>query len=93
MSAAVAEKKNIIWTGNLALDNELSLMSCKELGYLGKYLRFVRELGKKFDDGYSWADMLLTPEEEAQVERGRKEFENGEYLTLEEFRNSQKCGQ
>ena len=37
---------------------------------------------KKYDD---WADAPLTPEEEEQVEQGRKDFENGEYLTLDEF--------
>ena len=27
----------------------------------------VREISVKFDDGYSWADMPLTPEEELAV--------------------------
>lgn len=92
MTTAVVVER-MIWTGNLALDAELSLLGEDELGYLGEYLRFVRGLGKKFDDGCSWADLPLTPEEEAQLEQWRKDFEKGEYLTLDEFRESRKCGQ
>ena len=58
---------SMVKTGNNILDAELSLMSDEELGCLGKYLRFVREISVKFDDGYSWADMPLTPEEELAV--------------------------
>ncbi|MBQ6982453.1 MAG: hypothetical protein IJQ15_08520 [Synergistaceae bacterium] len=32
-----------------------------------------------------WADAPLTPEEEAQLEEGRRDFARGEYLTLDEF--------
>lgn len=45
MTTAVAEERRI-WTGNLALDAELSLLGDEELVYLGEYLRITRELGR-----------------------------------------------
>ena len=85
MSIAVVEEKSVITTEHPILDAELSLMTFVELDYLGKYLRLMRELGKKFDDGYSWADAPLTPEEEEALRQGREDVKNGDYLTLEEF--------
>lgn len=37
------------------------------------------------DDDGSWADLPLTPEEEAQIAESMEDFKNGRYLTLEEF--------
>ena len=85
MSIVVVEEKSVITTGHPILDAELSLMTFVELDYLGKYLRIMRELGKNFDDGYSWADAPLTPEEEEALRQVRKDAKNGDYLTLEEF--------
>ena len=84
MSIAAVEEKHFITTRHPILDAELSLMTFVELDYLGKYLRLMRELEKNFDDGFSWADSSLTPEEEA-LRQGRKDVKNGNYLTLEDF--------
>lgn len=94
MSTAVAEKKNI-WTGNVALDKELSLLTENELERLAdyaKYLVWSRDDDYDDDDG-SWADLPLTEEEERQLAIGRENAKNGKYLTLTEFRERQKCGQ
>ena len=32
-----------------------------------------------------WADAPLTPEEEAQIEESDRDYENGEYLTIDEL--------
>ena len=85
MSIALIEKKSVITTGHPILDAELSLMTFVELDYLGKYLRIMREMGKNFDDGYSWADAPLTTKEEDALRHGRRNAKNGDYLTLEEF--------
>ncbi|MBQ7544268.1 MAG: hypothetical protein IJT02_04915 [Synergistaceae bacterium] len=82
MTVAAAEKKEI-WTGNLALDAELSLLGDEELAKLADYAKYLRWSLEEDDD--DWADAPLTEEEEAQLEEGRREFTNGEYLTLDEF--------
>ncbi len=45
------------------------------------------------NDNDDWADAPLTEEEEEALRQGREDFKNGDYLTLDEFRESQKCGQ
>ena len=80
MTAAVETRK--IWTGNIALDAELSLLGEEELAKLADYARYLRWTHEDDDD---WADAPLTAEEEAQLEEGRRNFANGEYLTLDEF--------
>ena len=87
MSTAVAEKKTI-WTGSIALDKELSMLTENELERLAdyaKYLVWSRIDEEDDDDDGSWADAPLTEEEEAQLEESRRDFENGEYLTLDEL--------
>ena len=37
------------------------------------------------DDDGSWADLPLTPEEEAQIAESDEDLKKGEYLTLEEL--------
>ncbi|MDY6400215.1 MAG: hypothetical protein SPL10_02810 [Synergistales bacterium] len=37
------------------------------------------------DNDESWADLLSTPDEEAQIAESDEDFKKGEYLTLEEF--------
>ena len=90
MSTAVAEKR--LATGNEALDAEIVLLTGKELEKLADYAKYLR-WSREDEDDDDWADAPLTPEEEAQIEEGREEFARGEYLTLDEFRESQKCGQ
>ena len=78
-------------TGNVILDMELPLLTEDELVKLAdyaKYLRWSRE-----DENDDWADAPLTPEEEEGLRQGRENAKNGDYLTLAEFRESQKCGQ
>lgn len=80
MSTAVAEKKNI-WTGSVALDKELSLLTENELERLADYAKYlVWSRDDDYDDG-SWADLPLTEEEEEAVRQGREDFKNGKYLT------------
>ena len=90
MSTAVLEKKAEVKTGNEIFDM-LPLLTEKELERLTDYTRYImwsREEEK--DDDESWADAPLTEDEKAQIEESRKNFENGEYLTLEEFIESQR---
>ena len=78
-------------TGNIILDMQLPLLTESELGKLAdyaKYLRWSRE-----DENDDWVDAPLTPEEEEGLRQGRENAKNGDYLTLAEFRESQKCGQ
>lgn len=79
-------------TGNKILNAELSLLTEKELEKLADYARYLR-WSRIDDDDSDWADAPLTVEEEAQLERGRENARNGKYLTLAEFKESQKCGQ
>ena len=93
MSTAVLEKKAEVKTGNEIFDM-LPLLTEKELERLADYTRYImwsRE-EEKDDDG-SWADAPLTQEEEAQFAIGCENAKNGKYLTLAEFKESQKCGQ
>ena len=88
MSTAVLEKESRLTTGNKILDMELPLLTENELERLAdyaKYLRWSRIDDEEDDDDGSWADAPLTPEEEAQIEESEKDFENGEYLTLDEL--------
>ena len=91
MSEAIAEAKTI-WTGNPALDMELQLLTDNELSKLTDYARFLRWSAEE-DDNDDWADAPLTPEEEEGLRQGRENARKGDYLTLAEFRESQKCGQ
>ena len=61
---------------------------CEGLGlHVGDYLEVQTEDGrvvikpKKLVD----ADLVLTPEEEAMVRKGREELRKGEYVSLEEL--------
>lgn len=61
---------------------------CEELGlHVGDYLEVQTEDGrvvikpKKLVD----ADLVLTPDEEAMVRKGREELRKGEYVSLEEL--------
>ena len=75
-------------TGNAALDvilPQLTWGDMQKLADYAKYLQWTHE-----DD--DWADAPLTPEEEEGLRRGRENARNGDYLTLAEFRKSQKCG-
>ena len=94
MSTAVLEKKAEVKTGNEIFDM-LPLLTEKELEDVAKFAQFLiwsREDEEDDDDG-SWADAPLTQEEEAQFAIGRENAKNGKYLTLAEFKESQKCGQ
>ena len=79
-TAMIAERK--ICTGNIALDKELLYLTGEDLDKLADYARYLRWSNEEDND---WADAPLTPEEEAQVKQGRKDFKAGEYLTLDEF--------
>lgn len=72
-------------TGNTALDMELPLLTMEELSELARLAKGLRLLRENDEDDDSWADAPLTPEEEAQLEESRKDFENGKFLTLEQL--------
>ena len=72
-------------TGNTALDMELPLLTTEELSELARLAKGLRLLREYDEDDDSWADAPLTPEEEAQLEESRKDFEKGEFLTLEQL--------
>ena len=94
MSTAVLEKESRLSTGNEFIDTRLPLLTEKELAKVADYVRYVMwsRIDDEDDDDSDWADAPLTPEEEAQIEESKRDFENGKYLTLAEFRESQKCG-
>ena len=91
MTAAAAEKT--ITTGNVILDMELPLLTEKQLEKLADYAKYLRWSSREDDDDDDWADAPLTAEEEEALRQGRENAKNGNYLTLAEFRESQKCGQ
>ncbi len=79
-----AEKRTAEFTtGNKILNAELSLLTEKELEKLADYARYLR--WSRIDDDSDWADAPLTADEEAQIEESIRDFENGEYLTLDEL--------
>ncbi len=82
MTAATMEKP-AIKTGNAILDMQIPLLTDDELLKLADYAKFLR--WSREDDDDDWADAPLTPEEEAQIEESRRDYENGIYLTLDEF--------
>ena len=88
MSAITADK---FTTGNIALDIELPFLTFGDMEKLADYARYLRWSHKENDD--DWADTPLTEEEEEGLKRGRENAKKGDYLTLAEFRESQKCGQ
>ena len=90
MTAATMEKPTIK-TGNAILDIELHLLTADELEKLVEFAKFLR--WSRNDDDDNWADAPLTEEEEEALRQGRENAKNGNYLTLAEFRESQKCGQ
>ena len=88
MATATAERK--ISTGNVALDLELSRMTEERINKLTDYARYLNwsEMDEDYDeenDDGSWADLPLTPEEEAQFAESEEDLKNGTYLTLEEL--------
>ena len=87
----VADKK--VTTGNFVLDMELPLLNEDSLTKLADYAQYLRWRQKEQDEADDWADAPLTPEEEEGLRRGRENARKGDYLTLAEFRESQKCGQ
>ena len=70
-------------SGNAVLDLELPLLSTKSLTKLADYAKYL--VWQQDEDDDDWADAPLTPEEEEGLRQGRKDFKNGNYLTLEEF--------
>ena len=91
MTAATMEKP-AIKTGNATLDMVLPLLRADKLEKLAEFAQFLRWLQDNDDDD-DWADAPLTEEEEEALRQGRENAKNGNYLTLAEFRESQKCGQ
>ncbi|MBQ3396756.1 MAG: hypothetical protein IJG55_10610 [Synergistaceae bacterium] len=90
MSTAVLEKESRLSTGNEIIDTRLPLLTEKELARVADYIRYViwsriDDDENDDDDDGSWADAPLTHEEEAQIAESRRDFENGEYLTLDEL--------
>ena len=84
MTTAVMEAERTVKTGNVILDMEIPLLSDEQLEKLADYAKYLRWSAENDDDD-DWADAPLTPEEEAQIEESNRDFENGEYLTLDEF--------
>lgn len=82
MTVAVMEAERTVNTGNIVLDMEIPLLSDKQLEKLADYVKYLRWSSEDDDD---WADAPLTPEEEAQREESIRDFENGEYLTVDEI--------
>ena len=78
-------------TGNVILDNEIPLLTDDELFKLADHAKFLR--WSREDDNDDWADAPLTEDEIAQIEESDRDYENGNYLTLDEFMESQKCKQ
>ncbi len=72
-------------TGNVILDMEIPLLTEKQLEKLADYAKSLRLSDIADDDNDDWADAPLTEEEEAQLAESIRDFENGEYLTLDEF--------
>ena len=79
-------------TGNVILDMQIPLLTDDELFKLADYAKFLR-WSREDDDNDDWADAPLTEEEIAQIEESDRDYENGNYLTLDEFMDSQKCEQ
>lgn len=79
-------------TGNVILDMQIPLLTDDELFKLADYAKFLR-WSREDDDNDDWADAPLTEEEIAQIEESDRDYENGNYLTLDEFMESQKCKQ
>ncbi|MBQ3646414.1 MAG: hypothetical protein IJM82_01145 [Synergistaceae bacterium] len=81
-------------TGKNALEKELPLLTEDEFTKLAEYARFLRWSRIDIDDeDDDWADAPLTPEEEEGLRQGRENFKNGNYLTLQEFRERMACGE
>ena len=91
MTTAVLETERTVKTGNIVLDMEIPLLSEKQLEKLADYAKYLRWSSEEDDD--DWADAPLTSEEEEGLRRGRENARKGDYLTLAQFRESQKCGQ
>lgn len=72
-------------TGNVILDREIPLLTEKQLEKLADYAKSLRLSDMADDDNDDWADAPLTEEEEAQLAESIRDYENGEYLTLDEF--------
>ncbi|MBR1657515.1 MAG: hypothetical protein IJ697_03510 [Synergistaceae bacterium] len=92
MTTVALETERTVKTGNIVLDMEIPLLSEKQLEKLADYAKYLR-WSSKDDDDDDWADAPLTPEEEEGLRRGRENARKGDYLTLAQFRESQKCGQ
>ncbi len=72
-------------TGNVILDMQIPLLTEKQLEKLADYAKYLRWSDMADDDNDDWADAPLTEEEEAQLAESIRDYENGEYLTLDEF--------
>ena len=93
MAVAQLEKIKKFTTGNDVLDFELSFLTEENLTKLANYAKYlVWSQNEEDKDDNDWADAPLTPEEEEGLRQGRENAKNGDYLTLKEFRESQKCG-
>lgn len=92
MTTAVMEAERTVKTGNVILDMEIPLLSDEQLEKLADYAKYLR-WSSEDDDNDDWADAPLTPEEEEGLRLGRENARQGNYLTLAEFRESQRCGQ
>ena len=79
-------------TGDVILDMQIPLLTDDELFKLADYAKFLR-WSREDDDNDDWADAPLTEDEIAQIEESDRDYENGNYLTLDEFMDSQKCEQ
>ena len=82
MTTATAEKP-AVKTGNVILDLQLPFMTEKQLEKLADYAKYLR--WSDADDNDDWADAPLTEDEISQIEESDRDFENGEYLTLDEL--------
>lgn len=93
MTVETMKAERTVKTGNITLDMVIPLLSEKQLEKLADYVKYLRWSSKNNNDNHDddWADAPLTPEEEAQREESIRNFENGDYLTPEEFKKSQKC--
>ena len=79
-------------TGDVILDMQIPLLTDDELFKLADHAKFLR-WSREDDDNDDWADAPLTEDEIAQIEESDRDYENGNYLTLDEFMESQKCEQ
>ena len=73
--------ENDDWADAPLTEEEEGLRQGRENAKNGNYMT-LEEFRKSKDN---WADAPLTPEEEAQIEESERDYENGEYLTIDEL--------